>query len=163
MPTVFGYSVPEFSAACGSTMEDDSDEEQEGVDGEGGGSPRVNGTEGGVNPGHLRKKLLKTAREEGKMDEDVAPTDNGEGASHERAKGKSSEPLLAPPRAKDVWIREILPDNAEEIVWDTHVKNRPFFCNSTLYTLLRLIQVRPSPSFPLSRRILTVYLGGYNS
>lgn len=163
VPTLCMFPIPEFSAACGSTdigMDDDDSSDEHGMDedaqrgGERAGSaPQANGSGGGgVNPGHLRKKLLKTAgRSQGgqrdtpsaggsRSGSPIAIDDaalDAAGVSHE----SRQQQRPAPPKAKDVWIRESLPDG-DSVVWDSHVDRRPFFANTTLYTLLRLLQVR---------------------
>lgn len=175
VPTLFMVPIPEFSAACGSMDvdmdDDDSSDEQTMNDAEGfsedaqrggkraGSAPQANGSgAGGVNPGHLRKKLLKTAgRSQGgqrdtpsavgsrsgspiAVDAAALPAAATTSTSHDVA-GSIQQQRPAPPRAKDVWIRESLPDG-DSVVWDSHVDRRPFFANTTLYTLLRLLQVR---------------------
>ena len=118
---------------------------------------------GGVHPADLRKKLLKTAQEKwtarkgqtpsvagsraaSPMVDDLQPSgsrifvQNGPLPSNGDAKGEGRR---APAQPADVWIRESLTDEIKSIR-EAPVSKHPFFANTTLYTLLRLLQVRAS-------------------
>jgi len=146
MPMLCMLPSGAFNAACGPPeigAEDDSGDEQPvdevpartrtAVGGGGGGSSY------GVHAGDLRKKLARAAAQEKYGVPDggsrvSTPADMREAVNF---KGKEKEKERAPA----VWIWECLPDDAIGIR-DAPIPTRPFFCNTTFYTLLRLLQVR---------------------
>jgi paired amphipathic helix protein Sin3a len=95
---------------------------------------------GGVHAGDLRKKLARAAAQEkyGAVDGGSRVSTPADGRDVVNVKGKEREREESAP---GVWIRECLPEDAVGIR-DAAVSTRPFFCNTTFYTLLRLLQVR---------------------
>ena len=147
MPLLCMLPPAAFNAACGPLevgAEEDSGDEQQ-VDespararataGGGGGSGG-----GGVHAGDLRKKLARAAAQEryGTIDTGSRVSTPADGRDVVNVKGKEKE---RDESAAAVWIRECLPEDAIS-VRDAPVSTRPFFCNTTFYTLLRLLQVR---------------------
>ena len=148
MPLLCMLPPATFNAACGPLeigAEDDSGDEQQidegpartrataGGGGGGGGSC-------GVHAGDLRKKLARAAAQEkyGAIDGGSRVSTPADGREVVNVKGKEKEKVENEPA---VWIRECLPEDAISIR-DAPVSTRPFFCNTTFYTLLRLLQVR---------------------
>ena len=148
MPLLCMLPPATFNAACGPLeigAEDDSGDEQQidegpartrataGGGGGGGGSC-------GVHAGDLRKKLARAAAQEkyGAIDGGSRVSTPADGREVVNVKGKEKEKVENEPA---VWIRECLPEDAINIR-DAPVSTRPFFCNTTFYTLLRLLQVR---------------------
>ena len=145
MPLLCMLPPATFNAACGPLeigAEDDSGDEQpidesparmRATTGGGGGG-------GGVHAGDLRKKLARAAAQEkcGGMEGGSRVSTPTDGRDVVNVKGKEREREESAPA---VWIREYLPEDAVGIR-DAPVSTRPFFCNTTFYTLLRLLQVR---------------------
>ena len=152
MPVLCMLPPAAFNAACGPPeigTEDDSGDEQQLDDvpartrataGGGGGG---GGSNGGVHAGDLRKKLARAAAQEkyGAIDSGSRVSTPADGREVVNAKGKEK---WREERAPRIWIRECLPEGASSIR-DSPVSTRPFFCNTTFYTLLRLLQVRFHP------------------
>jgi paired amphipathic helix protein Sin3a len=142
MPVLCMLPPAAFNAACGPPevgAEDDSGDEQQ-VD-EVPARTRAAGGGGGVgvHAGDLRKKLARAAAQEkcGTLDAGSRVSTPADGREVVSIKGKEKEREPEPA----VWIRECLPEDAISIR-DAPVTTRPFFCNTTFYTLLRLLQVR---------------------
>jgi paired amphipathic helix protein Sin3a len=151
MPVLCMLPPAAFNAACGPPeigVDDDSSDEQQADD----VSARTNAAgggggvgSGGVHAGDLRKKLARAAAHE-KNGADVGsrvstPADgrdvlNPKGKEREKDERRGAV-------AQGIWIREYLAEGAIDIR-DAPVSTRPFFCNTTFYTLLRLLQVRVS-------------------
>jgi paired amphipathic helix protein Sin3a len=140
MPLLCMLPPAAFNAACGPLdigAEDDSGDEQQQVDE---GPARMRATGSGVHAGDLRKKLARAAAQEkyGVVDGGSRVSTPADGREVVNVKGKEREREESAPA---VWIRESLPEDAVGIR-DAPVSTRPFFCNTTFYTLLRLLQVR---------------------
>ncbi|THH20510.1 hypothetical protein EW146_g864 [Bondarzewia mesenterica] len=150
VPTLCMYPLPEFNAACGPLDQDDDsgDEPLGGADGSDDAGSHRGGrrTGGGVHPGDLRKKLLKTAQEKstGRRGRESHSATASRAASpdgvHSRGShistpdsvqlpgdvrdGASSRPTTA----VDVWIRESVSEDIARIrdapVNKTWVPNR---------------------------------------
>ena len=140
MPLLCMLPPAAFNAACGPLeigAEEDSGDEQQ-ID----ESPARLRTAagGGVHAGDLRKKLARAAAQEkyGAVDGGSRVSTPADGRDVVNVKGKEREREESAP---GVWIRECLPEDAVGIR-DAAVSTRPFFCNTTFYTLLRLLQVR---------------------
>lgn len=123
---------------------------------------------GGIPANDLRKKLLKTAQEKaGKKDKDKDAAGSSRGspraaspASGNRSPRVSASQLGQHPRTtglgaasieenqdvQDIWIKDAVPAETNKLVAE---KDRPFFANTTFYTLLRLLEVRPRSSLTL--------------
>jgi paired amphipathic helix protein Sin3a len=147
MPVLCMLPPAAFNAACGPPevgADDESGDEQQVDDvptrtrataAAGGGNSC------GVHASDLRKKLARAAAQEknGALDGGSRVSTPAEGRETVTAKGKEKEE-----RTPAVWIREYLPEGGVGIR-DAPVSTRPFFCNTTFYTLLRLLQVRALP------------------
>ena len=134
-----------FNAACGplevGAEEDSGDEQQiEEIPARTRATAGGGGSGGGVHAGDLRKKLARAAAQEryGAIDAGSRVSTPADGRDVVNVKGKERERDESVPA---VWIRECLPEDAVS-VRDAPVSTRPFFCNTTFYTLLRLLQVR---------------------
>jgi len=144
MPVLCMLSPAAFNAACGPPeigAEDDSGDEQQLDE----VPARTRSTAGGgsscgVHAGDLRKKLARAVAQEkfGALDGGSRVSTPADGREVVNAKGKEKGREERAPRT---WIRESLPEDASSIR-DSPVSTRPFFCNTTFYTLLRLLQVR---------------------
>ena len=150
MPVLCMLPPAAFNAACGPPeigAEDDSADDQlldevlpprPRTTTGGGGGGGIGGC--GVHAGDLRKKLARAAAQEKQGAQDggsrVSTPADGREVVNVKGKEKGREE-----RAPAIWIRECLPEDAFSIR-DAPVSTRPFFCNTTFYTLLRLLQVR---------------------
>lgn len=103
---------------------------------------------GGIPANDLRKKLLKTAQEKASKKESWAASSgvgsravspSSAGHRSPRISRMEDEPL----EPQDVWIKEGAPksSSASDVVSAPSDKDRPFFANTTFYTLLRLLEV----------------------
>ena len=159
MPVLCMLPPAAFNAACGPPeigVDDDSGDELQADDvsaranAAGGGGSGVSGG-GGVHAGDLRKKLARAAAHE-KNGGDIGgsrvstPADGRDVLNNPKGKERDKEERRGAV-AQGVWIREYLAEGAVDIR-DAPVSTRPFFCNTTFYTLLRLLQVR----FPVGSR-----------
>jgi paired amphipathic helix protein Sin3a len=180
MPVLCMLPPAAFNAACGPPeigAEDDSADEQlldevvpprPRANAGGGGGGGIGGC--GVHAGDLRKKLARAAAQEKQGAQDggsrVSTPADGREMVNVKGKEKGREEM-----APAIWIRESLPEDALSIR-DAPVSTRPFFCNTTFYTLLRLLQVRfhltgflciptpfggPSPPLSLLSRSINVF------
>jgi paired amphipathic helix protein Sin3a len=150
MPVLCMLPPAAFNAACGPPeigVDDDSGDEQQADDVSG----RTNtggGGGGGVHAGDLRKKLARAAAHEkngGAVDvggSRVSTPADGRDVLNSKGKEREKEERRGAV-AQGVWIQEYLAEGAIDIR-DAPVSTRPFFCNTTFYTLLRLLQVRVS-------------------
>ncbi|KAH9835880.1 uncharacterized protein C8Q71DRAFT_797373 [Rhodofomes roseus] len=167
VPVLFMLPAHEFNAACGPVEpghEDDLAEDlaaSDGTDDQGKASRDRQGRRPqstGVSAGDLRKRLLKTAQERsprssplalsvksGALTRSASPAPS-DGPSTTN-KGKSSrlnreldhdEPDSALP--EDIWLQEAVLHSGVQAGAET-VTRRPFFANTTFYTLLRLMQL----------------------
>ncbi|KAJ7603117.1 histone deacetylase complex, SIN3 component [Roridomyces roridus] len=130
VPLLCMYPAAEFNAACGpldGLMQQQEEEQHEQPSRSGGrrsnGSTHSMSNGVGVAPGDLRKKLLRTAQEK-----------NNESANASRAQSQ------VPADTADVWIKERTVV-AEAVNGSAPHARRPFFANTTFYTLLRLLQL----------------------
>ena len=153
MPVLCMLPPAAFNAACGPPeigVDDDSSDELQTDDvsaranAAGGAGSGVSGG-GGVHAGELRRKLARAAAHE-KNSADVGgsrvstPADGRDILNNPKGKERDKEERRGAV-AQGVWIREYLAEGAIDIR-DAPVSTRPFFCNTTFYTLLRLLQVR---------------------
>ena len=153
MPVLCMLPPAAFNAACGPPeigVDDDSGDELQTDDvsaranAAGGAGSGVSGG-GGVHAGDLRRKLARAAAHE-KNSADVGgsrvstPADGRDVLNNPKGKERDKEERRGAV-AQGVWIREYLAEGAIDIR-DAPVSTRPFFCNTTFYTLLRLLQVR---------------------
>ncbi|KAF8274279.1 hypothetical protein EI94DRAFT_1768822 [Lactarius quietus] len=147
MPVLCMLPPAAFNAACGPPeigVDDDSGDEQQPDD----VSIRTNAAGGGgggvgVHAGDLRKKLARAAAHE-KNGADIGgshvstPAD-GRDVHNPKGKEREKEERRGVV-SQGVWIREYLAEGAIDIR-DAPVSTRPFFSNTTFYTLLRLLQL----------------------
>lgn len=114
---------------------------------------------GGIPANNLRKKLLKTAQEKSSSKKDPRSASSISGSRAESPASGYKSPRL--PRleedasdAHDIWIKESGPksmtDNSTTTPSD---KERPFFANTTFYTLIRLLEVCFSCLFSYEKKI----------
>ncbi|KAJ3492184.1 hypothetical protein NLJ89_g11268 [Agrocybe chaxingu] len=165
VPTLCMCSEAEFNAGAaldGSCDDDSASVHEPPSQPEGGGSRsgrRSTGTphsvqSGGIPANDLRKKLLKTAQEKALNKKDLrgAPSTIGSRAASPHSGHRSPRPPRPeeePLEPHDVWIKEASPSSssngnsstAESFVSGGHDKERPFFANTTFYTLLRLLEL----------------------
>lgn len=181
VPVLFMLPAHEFNAACGPVEpghEDDLAEDLAVTDGADDqtrasrdrSTKRPQST--GVSAGDLRKRLLKTAQERSPRSTPLAlsvkssaltrTTSPAPSDGQSPPKGKSSrlnqeldreenDPALP----DDIWIQEVVtqagvPAGAEAVT------RRPFFANTTYYTLLRLLQVSHCPEAVMLESYLMV-------
>ncbi|KAK7031418.1 histone deacetylase complex, SIN3 component [Favolaschia claudopus] len=130
VPVLCMYPIAEFNAACG-PLEGMLDEEHNAPDHASRSGRRSNGSVHsasngvGVAAGDLRKKLLRTAQEKSEL-----------GAASSRAQSPSVFDFA------DVWVKETTHiAGAEGVNGYSSNARRPFFANTTFYTLLRLLQL----------------------
>ncbi|KZT74953.1 hypothetical protein DAEQUDRAFT_720143 [Daedalea quercina L-15889] len=164
VPVLFMLPAHEFNAACGPVEpghEDDLAEDLAVSDGPDDQTKVSRDRQGrrpqsmGVSAGDLRKRLLKTAQERsprsspsvksGALTRSASPApSDGQSTSH---KGRGSrlnqeldheEPDSALP--DDIWIQEAVTNSGVPAGAEA-VTRRPFFANTTFYTLLRLLQL----------------------
>jgi len=146
MPVLCMLPPAAFNAACGPPeigVDDDSGDEQQVDD----VSARTAGGSGsgsgcGVHAGDLRKKLARAAAHEKNADvggSRVSTPADGRDVLNTKGKEREKEERRGS-AAQGVWIREYLAEGATDIR-DAPVSTRPFFSNTTFYTLLRLLQV----------------------
>lgn len=166
IPLLFVFPPHEFNVACGpldANHEDDHMDDRTEVADEAAKSTRertgrrsaTGAHSSGVAPNDLRKRLLKTVQ-------DGSPGRRNKGSPSQSADSASpantDSPLALPKVAasdetstgpnlrskpEDIWMREIghRPHEGYASTGDEHAARRPFFANTTFYTLLRLLQV----------------------
>ena len=126
VPLLLMLPEAEFNAACGPLEPAHAEEIATEANG------MVDGT--GVPANDLRKKLLETAHETGL---------ESRAASSPVDRATPSDDLKAS-ATDDIWIREaaINQPSGTSVNGASHSREKPFFANSTYYTLLRLLQVK---------------------
>ncbi|KDQ63138.1 hypothetical protein JAAARDRAFT_119201 [Jaapia argillacea MUCL 33604] len=147
-----GANLTEDWAQTDSGHDDDMDDGDDGVRPHSGGGRSANGggNVGGVLPSDLRKQLWKTAQDRaaggratsaftGSRSTSPGLGDVSSSNTHtvDNAKGRPTS------RTEDMWIKESVTSLPPGIpsVGQSHVKRKPFFSNTTFYTLLRLLQL----------------------
>ncbi|KAL0951709.1 hypothetical protein HGRIS_008384 [Hohenbuehelia grisea] len=141
VPLLFMYPAAEFNAACGpldaAAQDEEANPEPSGHGGDTQRSakkPSSASQPAGVAAGDLRKKLLKTAQEKSGKES------KGSSAVASRVASRAPSPAPPPSESEDVWVQESSATIGEQqLAQDTGP--RPFFTNTTFYTLLRLLQV----------------------
>ncbi|PPQ64081.1 hypothetical protein CVT24_008894 [Panaeolus cyanescens] len=151
-----------ITGPSGTTEEEAPNDLSDGARSSGGvrrsvGSPH-GGQAGGVPASDLRKKLLKTAQEKARKEAGRAASTSGVGsrAVSPSPGGRSPRPprvdeeRQASPAAAsnsnmephDIWIKEAsLGPSSESYIVSGSENDRPFFANTTFYTLLRLLEL----------------------
>jgi paired amphipathic helix protein Sin3a len=142
----------------GVVPQDDSAHDRDTAEGSRSGGRRSTGSghgglvgqSGGIPANDLRKKLLKTAQEKAYKKESRAASFGVSRAASPSSAGHRSprisrvdDELLEP---QDVWIKEAAPKSSSSSSTENFIsvppdKDRPFFANTTFYTLLRLLEV----------------------
>lgn len=168
VPVLFMLPAHEFNAACGPVEPGHEDDLAEDLAVNDGADDRAKGTRDrqsrrpqsmGVSAGDLRKRLLKTAQERSPRSSPLALSTKSGGLTRSSSpapsdgqptstKGRGSrlnqeldhEEEPAPALPDDIWIEEAITQSGVQAGAVT-VTRRPFFANTTFYTLLRLIQV----------------------
>lgn len=148
VPLLCMYPQAEFNAACGpldGLLLQQEEEHAQATEHASRSGRRSNGSVysasngTGVAAGDLRKKLLRTAQEK---------NESG-GVS------RAESPTVAD--APNVWIKETTHLSTEAVNGSASHAKRPFFANTTFYTLLRLLQVRLSSRHSTCFGILSFY------
>ncbi|KAF5385000.1 hypothetical protein D9615_001214 [Tricholomella constricta] len=146
IPLLCMYPVAEFNAACGpleGTHDEDASIELNGhTDGSRSGRRSVGSTHshsGGVAANDLRRKLLRTVQE--KAAGRSTPT-----ASRDASPSPERSPNLSRLGDThdcpcDIWITEAGAEAFTQNLAHGSDSDRPFFANTTFYTLLRLLQL----------------------
>ncbi|KAG6335085.1 hypothetical protein ID866_3994 [Astraeus odoratus] len=146
VPLLCLFPTAEFDAACG--LADnlrDEDIEHDSQNGQSSGSRSAGGgTRQGspVSAGDLRRQLLRAAREK------ALRSEGKESLNLTQSIPPSPHPVLGP---ADREIKSVLLENGSEDMWvrtsqatvtaDVRLwKRKPFFCNTTFYTMLCLLQ-----------------------
>ncbi|KAJ3778271.1 hypothetical protein FB446DRAFT_658434 [Lentinula raphanica] len=170
VPTLFMYPVTEFNLACEPQHEgggtniggsDDLNGAFEGIQGESfvnsKAGRKVSGQSNGITAGDLRKKLLKTAKERRRKQERGGSTSAAVSRANSPPIVESRRSSLMPssrqeedPAAtvnEDIWLKEFSATRATTMDY-TGIQDsrngtceRPFFANTTFYTLFRLLQL----------------------
>ncbi|OSX66922.1 hypothetical protein POSPLADRAFT_1077635, partial [Postia placenta MAD-698-R-SB12] len=166
IPALLMFSSHEFNAACGplepgheDDLADDSSAAVDGTEDQRSGRDRCGrrqasgGHSTGVSPGDLRKRLLKTAQESKSAgmtrSNSPAPSDSASTSAKHRGSKLNQELDVEDEgavRAHDIWIQDAV-DEQGNAAGDTPTTRRPFFANTTFYTLLRLLQLLYSRLF----------------
>ena len=148
---LFTSSHHEFVPATGS-IEFDNDADE--TDTRGGRQSASGSHSAGVAAGDLRKRLLKTAQESPSRRKknkgspthstgSASPMVSGSPVVAAKELGEAENNVRVRSNPADVWIREFIGPSEERRIraGDTAVSSRPFYANTTFYTLLRLLQV----------------------
>jgi paired amphipathic helix protein Sin3a len=146
IPLLCMYPAAEFNAACGpleGAHEEDLGTDLNGVPEDARSGRWSAGSthsvySGGVAPNDLRRKLLRAAQERRNGSHSPAASrDVSPSADHRSTNILRDEDVIDSP--KDIWIVEAGADAYVESPFTDMA--RPFFANTTFYTLLRLLQV----------------------
>ncbi|CCL98092.1 uncharacterized protein FIBRA_00086 [Fibroporia radiculosa] len=170
IPMVFMISPHELNIACGPLEpghdDDPADDFTSLADGpdsksgrdRGGKRQASGGHSSGVSPGDLRKRLLKTAQERSPRSGTKPLSSKSAVLTRSTSPAPSDSPLTSSrPRGSrlqheldldskqrtipaDIWVREAL-IGSSDTAGEGLIARRPFFANTTYYTLLRLLQL----------------------
>lgn len=136
VPLLFKFPVHEFEAACSPDGLQDDDLEQEALSNSRSGGRPVTGPSSTT--GDFRRSLFKSSREKssGQDTRDVASVAPISPRSYGDGNSRRTE---VPPEdnSRDIWIRT----SQACTNFDDTPKRKPFFANTTIYTLLCLLQV----------------------
>ncbi|TFK41885.1 histone deacetylase complex, SIN3 component [Crucibulum laeve] len=154
IPLLLNISVAEFNASYGpleSGNDDDATHDSNShLEGSRSGRRSIGSTHsaqsGGVPASDLRKKLLRTAQERAARKEARGSTSAlGSRAVSPSVAGNRSPQFLgiddASGDTQDIWIRESGSSSIAEGIVSGSDSERPFFANTTFYTLVRLLQL----------------------
>ncbi|KAJ7597424.1 hypothetical protein C8J56DRAFT_920036 [Mycena floridula] len=136
VPLLCMYPAAEFNAACGPPdagidEEINHDQIPDGRSGRRSTGSTYSAQSNGIVAGDLRKKLMRTAQERNEQRNSIS-------AVGSRAVSPLSEPNLSNDEDGTVWIKEVAPSDGPSTAASL---TRPFFANTTFYTLIRLIQL----------------------
>ncbi|KAF8899118.1 hypothetical protein BD779DRAFT_61530 [Infundibulicybe gibba] len=139
IPILCMYPASEFNTMYGSLDGFPEEEPAQELNGCAPGSG-VEGRAGGIPVNDLRKKLLKTVQEKPSRKDQKS---SGSGISSRAISPTDRLPpnslRLQDDDVKDIWINEdSLPRTSDSVM---AAADRPFFANTTFYTLLRLLQL----------------------
>lgn len=156
VPTLFMYPVADFNTACEPQHDGAAGGTDELTQGDASGSKggrKVSGQSNGIAAGDLRRKLLKTAKERRHQRGGSTSAAASRAGSPPFIESHRS-PLIPPSRQdedsvatvnEDTWIRESSATGAATLDASEEFRSgdceRPFFANTTFYTLFRLVQV----------------------
>lgn len=169
VPALFMYPAAEFNVACeplhdGAGIIDEVDSNVTDHSSASRGGRKVSGQSSGIVAGDLRRKLARTAKERRRERE--------HGGSTPGVASRASSPLFperyrspVPPASRqeedpmgpmneDVWIKESLATGSTTLDSDDTRSGgieKPFFANTTFYTLFRLLQVKTFLRIPPPR------------
>ncbi|KAG6919038.1 hypothetical protein DXG01_009748 [Tephrocybe rancida] len=146
IPALCKYPVAEFNAACLplEAVHDDDPSDLNGVDGTRSGRRSAGSAHsvqtGGVAAGDLRRKLLRTVQEKaaGKL---TPSASRDPSPSPEHRSPNLSRNGDAPDGQEDIWVTEVGADAFSQSTSSRVEAERPFFVNTTFYTLVRLLQL----------------------
>lgn len=149
IPLLCMYPAAEFNAACGPLEgipdEDMIHELNKALEGPRSGRRSTGSAYStpstGIPANDLRRKLLRTVQEKNVRGENrVSPSATGSRGASPSLGHRSPNNANAPEDIEDIWIKEAGPGSHEDVP-SVPEKERPFFANTTFYTLLRLLQV----------------------
>ncbi|KAF8665510.1 hypothetical protein AX16_000524 [Volvariella volvacea WC 439] len=150
IPVLCMYPAAEFNAACG-PLEGMHDDDSGGHEANGGrrsvGSTHSNQSTSGVSANILRRKLMRTAQERAVVKErKVSGSVNGSRAVSPALDVRPTQASAAGDsmgidEPKDIWIQHTVVTLTPDARAAGSEPERPFFANTTFYTLLRLIQL----------------------
>ncbi|KIY50623.1 hypothetical protein FISHEDRAFT_39019 [Fistulina hepatica ATCC 64428] len=160
VPVFCGLNAAEFNFACDPLQQYDlastGPADDVTVNGDGPGTSRPNvgqeaGTssksraaDSGVVPSDLRQKLLRAMIERSdSLHERATASHTQSKRSSRKASATARDVALDGMPEVDVWINEPSADSSlqDNIAFTEDDEDRPFFCNTTFYTLLRLLQL----------------------
>ncbi|KAG5647682.1 hypothetical protein DXG03_008405 [Asterophora parasitica] len=146
IPVLCMYPVVEFNAACGpleGVLFDEPSVENGHTEGSRSGRRSVGSPHshsGGVAANDLRRKLLRTVREKATgRSTPAASRDTSPSPEHRSPNlSRTTENYESP---DDIWITEAGAEAFAQNLAQESDSDRPFFVNTTFYTLLRLLQL----------------------
>ncbi|KAF5366942.1 hypothetical protein D9757_010834 [Collybiopsis confluens] len=158
VPTLFMYPAAEFNIACeplhdGAGMTDEVDSNATDHSSALRGGRKVSGQSSGIAAGDLRKKLAKTAKERRREQHGGSASAMASRASSPPFPERYRSPFppasrqeedSVGPVSEDVWIKESLATGTTTLDSDDARSGgieKPFFANTTFYTLFRLLQL----------------------
>jgi paired amphipathic helix protein Sin3a len=153
IPLLCMYPVAEFNAACGpleGVQDDDLPHELNGyLDGPRSGRRSTGSSHSvhssGVAANDLRRKLLRTAQDKTQVkgSHSAAPSRDVSPSPLDPGSPNTTRNEDNPDSPGDIWIIETGADAFAQNIASGTDTERPFFANTTFYTLLRLLQVQP--------------------
>ncbi|KAH7923892.1 hypothetical protein BV22DRAFT_1035800 [Leucogyrophana mollusca] len=151
MPMLCMYPAVEFDAACGPVVAaQDEDMDHDVLDGPHGGGRSVQST--AIGTGDVRKQLSRIGRDKtsGSNARESPPATGSRPSSLPPCVDQSDEPPVDKKMGKDtrtgnqssdIWIHESASNQTLDNFIDDASRQRPFFANTTFYTMLCLTQL----------------------